>query len=75
MGEEQNITKEKFVRRFIDEMVRLAGEADGNGDRVRDYAAAVAPTYFDDPDQRECGPEDCAESDLDNWEHAAVQPV
>lgn len=75
MAEEEQITKEEFVRRFVDEMVRLAGETDGNGDSVRDYAADVAPTYFDDPEQRKYGPEDCAESDHDNWERADVQPV
>lgn len=75
MSEEQQITKEEFVRRFIGEMVRLAGETDGNGESVRDYAADVAPAYFDDLNGREVGPEACAESDLDNWEHADVQPV
>lgn len=66
----EQITKEEFVRRFTERLVARVGETDANGDSVREIAAQAAPTYYDDNDYRECGPEECADADLDEWEPA-----
>lgn len=61
------ITKEEFIRRFVDCMVRRAGDTFDDGSSIREYAEQAAPAYWDDPDQRAEGPEDCAESDISYW--------
>ncbi|MCJ2043796.1 hypothetical protein MKK58_04490 [Methylobacterium sp. J-078] len=64
----EELTKEQFCARFVTEMLRIAGPKDSEGHSVEDYAKDAAPTYFDDPDQREAGPEECAQSDFSYWE-------
>ncbi len=64
------MSREEFIRQFIEAMVEKVGEEDANGYLVRDYAAEVAPAYWDDLDSRECGPEACVEEDLEHWEPA-----
>ena len=73
------ISKEEFCARFIAELVRIVGpifnnlDEDGRpiegGERLTaDYAAEVAPTYWDGADQRDEGPEECARTDFSYWE-------
>lgn len=64
----ETITKEEFCQRFVAHMVKMAGfEKFDDGESVRDYAEATAPTYWDEPDQRKDGPEECAEVDISYW--------
>lgn len=73
-----DLTKEEFVRRFADELVRIVGpgyrildddgrDTEEEGD-TREYALETAPSYFDEPDQRVDGPEECARADYSYWE-------
>lgn len=62
------ITREEFIERFVKHMVAEAGETFRNGESIREYAEMTAPTYFDDPYQREEGPEECADADMSYWE-------
>lgn len=73
MSADAEITLDEFVRRFTDELVRIVGptyrvEDDPEPERTADYAAQVAPTYYDEPDQRCDGPEECARTDYSYWE-------
>lgn len=63
------LTKEQFVERFVAEMLRIAGPQFDDGDDIEDYARRTAPTYWENEDQREVGPEECAQSDISYWEH------
>ena len=60
------ITKEQFVARFITRLEELAGRAVSDGDKR--YARETAEAAWDDADQREEGPEACAETDYSYWE-------
>ncbi len=62
------LTRAEFCRRFIAEMLRLAGNKFRDGASIAKYAAEIGSTYWDDPDQRDDGPEACAESDISYWE-------
>ncbi len=62
------ITKEQFCERFVAEMMSAAPVYDGTPEELRAYAAEIAPTYWEDTDQREDGPETCAQSDISYWE-------
>lgn len=64
MGKE--IGKEEFVRRFKAQMLKAATRFD-DGSSVAEYADMTAPTYWDDPDQRAEGPEECADADVSYW--------
>lgn len=59
--------KDEFVRRFKVEMLRIAGPTFDDGASIADYADETGPTYWDDPDQREDGPECCAQADIGYW--------
>ena len=62
------MNKEEFCARFVAEMKRAAGfEAFTDGTTVEDYAKATAPSYYDEPDQRADGPEECARADVSYW--------
>jgi len=61
------LMKEEFCRRFVDHMVKQAGEAFADGTSVRQYAEETAPTYWDEPGQRADGPEECADADMSYW--------
>ena len=64
-----NITKEEFIVRFKAHMIKMAGfDKFEDGMTVAEYADDdLAESYWDDPDQRECGPEECAEADISCW--------
>jgi len=62
------ISREEFIERFVKRMIEVAGATFSDGSSIEEYARATAGTYFDDPDQREEGPEACAKSDRDYWE-------
>lgn len=61
------ITKEEFCRRFKVEMLRCAGEKFDDGSSIAEYADMTAPAYWDEPEQRAEGPEECASADMDCW--------
>lgn len=58
--------KDEFCHRFKAEMLRHATTFD-DGSSVADYADETAPTYWENLDQRECGPEECARADISYW--------
>jgi hypothetical protein len=61
------ITKEEFCARFKAQMLSIAGEKLDDGESIADYADITAPTYWDNPDQRAEGPEECAHADMSYW--------
>ncbi|WP_448427242.1 hypothetical protein [Martelella sp. FOR1707] len=61
-------SRQEFIDRFVKEMVRVAGDRFTGGQSIADYAAEIAPSYFDDVGQRTDGPESCALADIDCWE-------
>lgn len=60
-------TKEEFIERFVAAMLRVADKFD-DGSPIEPYARATAETYWDEPDQRAEGPEECAWPDISYWE-------
>lgn len=57
--------KEEFVKRFkaaLEKLLPYDDYVDG-----LEYIEKIAPTYWDDPDQRADGPEECAESEAHEW--------
>ena len=64
---QQEISKDEFVRRFVAEMLRVAGSTFDDGSSIEEYAKETAPTYWEDESQREDGPEECARSDMSYW--------
>ena len=67
-AETTNITETEFCARFVAEMMKAAPIYDGTPDELRAYAEEAAPTYWSETDQREDGPEACAEADISYWE-------
>lgn len=65
---EAELTREEFCARFKARMLEVAGPVFADGGSVAEYADDAAPTYWDEPHQREEGPEACAEEDLSEWE-------
>jgi hypothetical protein len=63
------VDREQFVARFIAHMIEHAPfKTFSDGTTVAEYAAEVAPTYWEDPDH--CGgesPEECADADISYW--------
>jgi hypothetical protein len=59
------VEKDEFVSRFKAELKRLL--PDGAYEDAEKYVAEIAPTYWDDVDQRAYGPEECAESEASEW--------
>lgn len=59
--------KEEFCARFKAYMLSVAGEKFDDGTSIAEYADATAPTYWDEPDQRAEGPEECASADMSYW--------
>lgn len=55
--------KDQFIIRFKAELRRLLPE----GAYDAEYVDQIAPTYWDDPDYRADGPEECAESEASEW--------
>jgi hypothetical protein len=64
---EPTISKDEFCTRFKAHMIALAGTKFDDGTSIAEYADKTAPTYYDDPDQRGEGPENCAEADMSYW--------
>lgn len=67
------MTKDEFCDRFVAELLRIVGptylDADtGEAVSTATYAEQTAPTYWDEPWQREEGPEVCAATDYSYWE-------
>lgn len=57
-----------FCAAFVKHMVAVAGEKFDDGSSIADYAAETAPTYWANEDQRQDGPEECADADMSYWE-------
>ena len=51
---------------YQQELDTLGEYEDGD---TREYAEMVAPTYFEEPDQRAEGPEECARNDFAYWDN------
>lgn len=67
------MTKDEFCQRFKYRMLERSKRVcpDGNftdGGSIAEYADEVAPTYWEQPDQCEEGPEACADADMSYWE-------
>lgn len=64
-----DLTKEEFCARFKAHLLAMAGPHTDDAGRaeMEDYADMVGPTYWDEPDQREEGPESCADEDISCW--------
>jgi hypothetical protein len=61
--------KERFCEAFVRHMLsQCPSPVFDDGESVAEYAAEVALTYWDDPDLRDLGPEECADSDISYWE-------
>lgn len=61
----EQLTETAFVRRFTQHYLNVCGFSHfADGQSVAEYCAEVAPSYFADPFQRETGPEECADADM-----------
>lgn len=58
------MTRDEFCARFKAEMLRIGGPTFSDGESIADYADEIALTYWNNPDQRAEGPEDCASADI-----------
>ena len=56
------ITRDEFLSRFKSRLRDILGEHYDFG-----YVDQIAPTYWDDLQQRADGPEECAESEASEW--------
>jgi hypothetical protein len=64
----ETVSKEEFCERFKARMLLLAGQPEfDDGGSIAEYADMAALTYWDDPDQRREGPEECAAADVSYW--------
>ncbi|MCC4295806.1 hypothetical protein [Brevundimonas aurantiaca] len=61
------LSREDFEARFVAEMMTYASVYDGYENELRDYAVSIASSYYDEPDQRADGPEECARADVGYW--------
>lgn len=61
------IPKDEFLARFKARMLAVAGEKFDDGESIADYADEIGPTYYDDENQHEEGPEECADADMSYW--------
>lgn len=59
---QRNIEREEFLARFKARLRDLLGDS-----YDFKYVENIAPTYWDDADQRAEGPEDCAEAEASEW--------
>jgi hypothetical protein len=57
--------REEFLARFKAELIRCIRMH--TDEDVSAYADDIGPTYWDDPEQRACGPEECAQADASEW--------
>lgn len=65
-----NTEKAEFCARFKVRMMTHASVYDGTSEELSEYADQVAPTYWEEPDQRVYGPEECADTDASYWEES-----
>jgi hypothetical protein len=63
----ETVTKEQFIERFVKYVTDRCPPTFDDGSSVEQYARDTAPTYYDEPDQRADGPEECAYSDMSYW--------
>lgn len=70
MSDKEDMTETAFIERFVNHMVLVGGTEFADGSSIEEYAREVAPTYWANSDQREDGPEACADADMDCWEYA-----
>lgn len=70
MSETVSILRDEFCARFKARLLAKVGPKDAEGADVAEYADMTAPTYWEQADQREEGPEACADADLSYWERA-----
>lgn len=68
----REIPQDEFCARFKAHMVARMGTKfddteDGPGGSIEAYADEVAKEYWTDPEQRQDGPEECADSDISYW--------
>ncbi|WP_315804054.1 hypothetical protein [Bradyrhizobium sp. SZCCHNS3002] len=69
----QKLTKDEFCARFVAYMVEHAGfekfddDEEGPGEAVAEYAAATAPTYFEETLGTCDSPEEAAAADMSYW--------
>ncbi len=62
------MTQGEFIARFVAYIVKMAWFSHfDDGVSVEDYAKEVAVLYWDEPHQREDGPEECARADMSYW--------
>ncbi len=64
----EDLSREEFCARFKAEMMKALSYFDGTEAELAEYAEQAAPTYYDEPDQREEGPEQCAREHISYWE-------
>lgn len=62
MSESTTITRDEFLARFKSKLRDLLGEH-----YDFKYVDQIAPTYWDDLQQRAEGPEECAEAEFSEW--------
>jgi len=62
----ETLTQEEFTRRFVAEMLSIAGPTYADGGSVEEYAREAAPGYFED--DFGMTPEECASTDVSYWE-------
>lgn len=63
-----HITKEQFVSRYISYMTGAAWFTHfDDGMPVETYAAEAAEAAWDEPHQRDDGPEECARAEMSYW--------
>jgi hypothetical protein len=61
------IPRDEFLQRFKARMIERAGQTFDDGTSIPQYADEIAPSYYDDEDQRSEGPEECADADMSYW--------
>jgi hypothetical protein len=57
----------EFCARFKARMLARVGDTFEDGGSIAEYADMAALAYFDDPKQRDEGPEECADADISYW--------
>jgi len=61
------LTQAEFCARFKAHMLKYGGPTFEDGSSIADYADDTAPTYWEQPSDREEGPEACADADMSYW--------
>ena len=57
-----------FTARFVARMIAVVTAGGGDTHGLEEYAVQAARAAYEDPQQREDGPEDCADNDISYWE-------